>query len=54
MSLVPILSGRQAVKTLSKVGYEKDRQNGSQIILRKNTYPYRRLYEFPHQEPGNQ
>ncbi len=42
-SLLPIVSGRDAVKAFEKLGYVFDRQNGSHIILRQYTSPFRRL-----------
>ncbi len=36
MSELPQVSGRQVVKALRKVGYARDRQRGSHIILVKN------------------
>ena len=35
---------------LSKVGYEKDRQKGSHIVLRQVVYPYRRIVVPDHRE----
>ena len=43
MSVLPRVSGREVVKALAKVGYEQDRQRGSHIILRRETYPHRRV-----------
>jgi predicted RNA binding protein YcfA (HicA-like mRNA interferase family) len=42
-SLLPIISGRDAVKAFEKLGYVFDRQNGSHIILRQYITPFRRL-----------
>ena len=33
----------EAVKALSKIGYEVDHQTGSHLILRNKEYPHRRL-----------
>jgi predicted RNA binding protein YcfA (HicA-like mRNA interferase family) len=38
------------VKALAKAGYEEDRQRGSHIILRQQTYPYRRVVVPDHKE----
>jgi predicted RNA binding protein YcfA (HicA-like mRNA interferase family) len=43
MPKLPILSGIEVVKAISKIGYEIDHQTGSHIILRENKSPYRRL-----------
>lgn len=43
MSGLPVLSGRQLVKALNKLGYTVDRQRGSHIILRQVEPPHRRL-----------
>ena len=50
MSVLPRVSGREAVKALAKVGYEQDRQRGSHIILRRETYPHRRVVVPDHKE----
>jgi predicted RNA binding protein YcfA (HicA-like mRNA interferase family) len=42
MPKLPVISGIEAVKALSKIGYEVDHQTGSHIILRQNKYPHRR------------
>ncbi len=44
------ISGCQVVQALSKIGYEKDRQKGSHIILRQTEYPHRRLVVPDHNE----
>src|SRR5258707_289089 len=36
--------------TAAKVGYEQDRQRGSHIILRRETYPHRRVVVPDHKE----
>jgi predicted RNA binding protein YcfA (HicA-like mRNA interferase family) len=43
LSELPRVSGREVVKALGKLGYQKDRQHGSHIILRQEAAPYRRL-----------
>ena len=50
MSVLPRVSGRDVVKALLKAGYEQDRQRGSHIILRKLTYPHRRIVVPDHKE----
>ena len=44
------MSGRQVVKALAKVGYIKDRQKGSHIVLRQVQSPHRRLVVPDHKE----
>jgi predicted RNA binding protein YcfA (HicA-like mRNA interferase family) len=46
VSVLPRVSGRDVVKALIKVGYERDRQRGSHIIPRQLAYPHRRI-AFP-------
>ena len=43
MTKLPAISGRDAVKALRKIGYEIDHQTGSHMILRRTSYPFRRL-----------
>ena len=50
MSALPRISGREVVEALSKIGYEKDRQKGSHIVLRQLAYPYRRVVVPDHRE----
>ncbi|MBW8878250.1 MAG: type II toxin-antitoxin system HicA family toxin [Acidobacteria bacterium] len=50
MSELPRVSGREVVKALGKLGYEKDRQHGSHIILRQGLSPFRRLTVPDHPE----
>ena len=50
MSVLPRVSGREVVKALRRVGYEQDRQRGSHIILRQNSYPHRRITVPDHKE----
>lgn len=50
MTALPRVSGRQAVAVLTKVGYEKDRQKGSHIVLRQTVHPHRRLVVPDHKE----
>ncbi len=50
MSALPLVSGREAVKALGKIGYVLDRQRGSHIILRQQNPPHRRLTVPDHME----
>jgi predicted RNA binding protein YcfA (HicA-like mRNA interferase family) len=50
MSVLPRVSGREAVKALMRVGYEQDRQRGSHIILRQMASPHRRIVVPDHDE----
>ena len=50
MSVLPRVSGLEVVKALAKVGYERDRQRGSHIILRQAAYPHRRIVVPDHKE----
>lgn len=50
MSRLPVLSGRDFVTVLAKLGYAFDRQRGSHIILRYTQPPYRRLVVPDHDE----
>ncbi|MDG6926530.1 MAG: type II toxin-antitoxin system HicA family toxin [Nitrososphaerota archaeon] len=43
MPKLPIISGKDVIKTLSKIGYEVDHQRGSHIILRRVQPPHRRV-----------
>lgn len=55
MGKLPILSGREVVKMLKKIGYEPTRQRGSHIILVKETSESKRALVVPdHKEvdPG--
>jgi predicted RNA binding protein YcfA (HicA-like mRNA interferase family) len=47
---LPIVSGKELVKALSKIGYEVDHQTGSHIILRQKNPPHRRLVVPNHKE----
>ena len=38
------------VAALLKIGYERDRQKGSHIVLRQVTYPHRRVVVPDHRE----
>ncbi len=50
MSKLPVVSGREAVKALRKVGYVEDHQRGSHMILRHKDPPHRRLTVPDHKE----
>ncbi|MCL5283352.1 MAG: type II toxin-antitoxin system HicA family toxin [Armatimonadetes bacterium] len=50
MSVLPRVSGRKVVVALAKIGYEKDRQKGSHIVLRQLAQPHRRLVVPDHKE----
>lgn len=50
MSKLPVVSGRQAVAALRRIGYEIDHQTGSHIILRHVRPPHRRLTVPNHKE----
>jgi predicted RNA binding protein YcfA (HicA-like mRNA interferase family) len=50
MTKLPVVSGRQLVKALTKVGYLFDHQQGSHIILRHQSSPHRRLSIPDHKE----
>lgn len=50
MSGLPVVSGQQVVKALSKAGYVLDNQRGSHMILRQQTAPHRRLTVPDHKE----
>ncbi len=50
MSILPSLSGREVVCALRKIGYERDRQKGSHIVMRQTAYPFRRIVVPDHRE----
>ncbi len=47
---MPVVSGAEVVKALSKIGFEVDHQTGSHIILRQKQYPHRRITVPNHKE----
>ena len=47
MPKLPVLSGREVIKALKKVGYEEKRQKGSHIILVKETAEGKRAVVVP-------
>jgi predicted RNA binding protein YcfA (HicA-like mRNA interferase family) len=50
VSTLPHVSGRKVIQALLKVGYEKDRQKGSHIVMRQILYPHRRIVVPDHKE----
>jgi len=50
MTKLPVVSGREVMKALRKIGYEIDHQKGSHMILRNINPPYRRLTVPDHKE----
>ncbi len=50
MSILPRVSGREVAAALASLGYEKDRQKGSHIVLRQAVHPHRRLVVPDHKE----
>ena len=50
MAKLPVMSGIEAIKALSKIGYEVDHQTGSHLILRHKKEPHRRLTVPNHKE----
>lgn len=50
VSGLPRVSGREVVKALREIGYERDRQRGSHVVLRQMVSPYRRLTVPDHKE----
>jgi predicted RNA binding protein YcfA (HicA-like mRNA interferase family) len=50
LSVLPDVSGKDVIKALAKLGYQRDRQKGSHIVLRQNMYPYRRIVIPDHKE----
>jgi predicted RNA binding protein YcfA (HicA-like mRNA interferase family) len=50
MSELPVVSGQDVVKALSRIGYQFDHQRGSHMVLRQDVEPYRRLTVPNHKE----
>jgi predicted RNA binding protein YcfA (HicA-like mRNA interferase family) len=50
LNKLPVLSGKKLYKILEKIGYVKDHQTGSHIILRNLNPPHRRLTIPDHKE----
>ena len=47
---LPLISGKETVKALARLGYSIDHQTGSHIILRQQQEPHRRLTVPNHKE----
>ncbi|MBI2522763.1 type II toxin-antitoxin system HicA family toxin [Candidatus Woesearchaeota archaeon] len=47
MMKLPVLSGRDVIKVLKKIGFVEKRQKGSHIILAKETYERVRAVVVP-------
>ena len=43
MSKLPSISAREAIRAFEQLGYERDRQRGSHVVLRHRDSPHRRL-----------
>jgi len=43
LSKLPSISAREAIHAFEQLGYERDRQRGSHVVLRHRDPPYRRL-----------
>ena len=50
MSKLPVISARELVSALRRIGYEVDHQTGSHLILRQTEPPHRRLTVPNHKE----
>lgn len=50
MPRLPVISGKDAVKVLARLGYVTDEQTGSHIILRHKDPPHKRLTVPNHRE----
>jgi len=50
LSGLPVISAKELINILLKVGYETDHQRGSHIILRNKHAPFRRLTVPNHKE----
>ena len=53
MGKLPVISGKECIKALEKIGYEQRRQKGSHIILQKED-PYSQIVVPNHRvlKPG--
>jgi predicted RNA binding protein YcfA (HicA-like mRNA interferase family) len=47
---LPVISGRELIRALEKIGYKEDRQKGSHVVLRQVVEPYRRVTVPDHRE----
>jgi len=50
VSGLPRVSGREVVKALQEIGYARDMQRGSHIVLRRTAPPHRRTTVPDHRE----
>jgi predicted RNA binding protein YcfA (HicA-like mRNA interferase family) len=50
LSTLPHVSGRKVVQALFKIGYERDRQKGSHIVMRQISHPHRLIVVPDHKE----
>ncbi|MBI4603778.1 MAG: type II toxin-antitoxin system HicA family toxin, partial [Planctomycetes bacterium] len=50
MSKLPVVSGRKAIQAFGRIGYVRDLQAGSHVILRHKDPPHRRLTVPDHKE----
>jgi predicted RNA binding protein YcfA (HicA-like mRNA interferase family) len=50
MTRLPVISAKEFIKILKKLGYEPDHQTGSHVILRQEEEPHRRLSVPNHKE----
>jgi predicted RNA binding protein YcfA (HicA-like mRNA interferase family) len=50
VNVLPRVSGREVVRALRKIGYDRDRQRGSHIVLRQTAPPHRRITVPDHKE----
>jgi predicted RNA binding protein YcfA (HicA-like mRNA interferase family) len=50
MTRLPVVSGQDLAKALANIGYLRDHQRGSHIILRHKDPPHRRLTVPDHKE----
>lgn len=47
MAKIPVISGRECVRALEKIGFAIDRQRGSHIIMRREIPPPTRTVVVP-------
>lgn len=47
---LPVVSGRDVVRALRKIGYDFDHQRGSHMVLRQEKAPHRRVTVPDHKE----
>lgn len=50
MPHLPVVSGKELVRALAKLGYDLDYQTGSHMILRDHRPPHRRITVPNHKE----